>query len=119
MATGGLALIGTSLLVSSPAQAQAQVMAQAHGNPPCYARSGHLYCGNKACARPHVTRPVLAYQDIRDSAVKYVDCRARDCAQHVTVTLSGESYAPPVPVIDRAYVSRSPSWNANSAPTPG
>ncbi|MFG6198207.1 hypothetical protein [Nonomuraea sp. JJY05] len=86
-------------------------------------------CEDPACARPHVTRPVapqtievtrdsprhavavavrpdgrpvLAYQDIRDSAVKYVDCRTRDCAQHVTVTLSGESYAPPVPVIDRA-----------------
>ncbi|MFC5828323.1 hypothetical protein [Nonomuraea insulae] len=39
-AVGGLALIGTSLLVAGPAQAQA--------NPPCYAKSGHLYCGNKA-----------------------------------------------------------------------
>ncbi|MGW4956431.1 hypothetical protein ACWEPL_04295 [Nonomuraea sp. NPDC004186] len=45
---------------------------------------------------------MLAYQDIQDSAVKYVDCRTWDCAQYVTVTLSGESYAPPVPVIDRA-----------------
>ncbi|MGI5491062.1 hypothetical protein [Microtetraspora malaysiensis] len=40
IAAGGLALIGTSLLVTAPAQAQ--------GNPPCYAKSGHLYCGNKA-----------------------------------------------------------------------
>ncbi|MCF6476530.1 hypothetical protein FAF44_50605 [Nonomuraea sp. MG754425] len=41
-AVGGLALIGTSLLVTTPAQAQ--------GNPPCYAKSGHLYCGNTAGA---------------------------------------------------------------------
>ncbi|MEV0386698.1 hypothetical protein [Nonomuraea sp. NPDC050643] len=86
-------------------------------------------CEDPACARPHVTRPVaprtieptrdgprhavavavrldgrpvLAYQDIRDSAVRYLDCRTRDCGRHVTVTLSGGSYAPPVPVIDRA-----------------
>ncbi|MBB5773523.1 hypothetical protein [Nonomuraea jabiensis] len=95
-------------------------------------RTGEIHvisCEDPACTRPHVTRPVapqtieptehsprhavavavrpdgrpvLAYQDIRDSAVKYVDCRTRDCAQHVTVTLSGQSYAPPVPVIDRA-----------------
>ncbi|WP_431919692.1 hypothetical protein [Nonomuraea jabiensis] len=95
-------------------------------------RTGEVHvvsCEDPACARPHLTRPVapqtieptehsprhavavavrpdgrpvLAYQDIRDSAVKYVDCRTRDCAQYVTVTLAGESYAPPVPVIDRA-----------------
>ncbi|RSN15547.1 hypothetical protein DMB42_01575 [Nonomuraea sp. WAC 01424] len=40
MAAGGLALIGASLLVTAPAQAQ--------GNSPCYAKSGHLYCGNEA-----------------------------------------------------------------------
>ncbi|MEV4288459.1 hypothetical protein AB0K40_23345 [Nonomuraea bangladeshensis] len=45
---------------------------------------------------------MLVYQDIRDSAAKYVDCCTRDCAQHVAATLSGESYAPPVPVIDWA-----------------
>lgn len=95
-------------------------------------RTGAIHvisCEAPACARPRVTRPVppqaiertrdtprhavavavrpdgrpvLAYQDIRDSAARFVDCRSRDCARHVTVTLSGESYAPPVPVIDRA-----------------
>ncbi|MFI9589514.1 hypothetical protein [Nonomuraea sp. NPDC052265] len=40
MAVGGLALAGTSLLVTTPAQAQ--------GQSSCYAKSGHLYCGNKA-----------------------------------------------------------------------
>ncbi|NUR90348.1 MAG: hypothetical protein HOY71_40250 [Nonomuraea sp.] len=39
-AIGALALVGTALVTAAPAQAKA--------NPPCYAKNGHLYCGNKA-----------------------------------------------------------------------
>ncbi|MGW2214619.1 hypothetical protein ACWCSD_06510 [Nonomuraea sp. NPDC001684] len=49
-------------------------------------------------------RPLIAYEDLAEGAIKLLDCRTRTCSQADTVTLTapGERHAGPAMVLDRA-----------------
>ncbi|MEV4578520.1 hypothetical protein AB0K16_35300 [Nonomuraea jabiensis] len=47
-------------------------------------------------------RPLIAYLDVNDSAIKLLDCRTRECSQAGTTTLSGPGHnTAPAMVLDR------------------